>query len=66
MKNFFAILLLVLLTNIFCPAQTEEPEQPENNWLKHYKIYQEDILSFRYDQYSKDDLNRFREMLDQF
>ncbi|MCD9188887.1 MAG: hypothetical protein LUM44_20885 [Pyrinomonadaceae bacterium] len=66
MKNFFVVFLLVLFTSIFCFAQTEEPEQPEENWLKEYKIYNMDFINFRYDLYSKGDLKRFREMLDQF
>lgn len=66
MKNLFVVFLLFLFTNIFCFAQMEEPEQPETNWLKNYRIYNEDFINFRYDQYSKQDLIRFREMLDQF
>lgn len=45
-------------------GQKQDDSQLGENWLKEYGIYSEQILQFRYDRYSKEDLVNFRQKLD--
>jgi hypothetical protein len=62
--RFFPILLIVLafLPNAFGQNSTE-PNRVEN-WLRQYKIYPEEFIYLRNDNYSEGDAVKFREKLD--
>jgi hypothetical protein len=65
LRKIFLIVLISILSLQICLGQDTEANQPEKNWLADYGIYPTEFLYQRYDRYSKEDIGRFREKLDQ-
>lgn len=58
------LISLFFFSGAFLVCKGQMLHDREDNWLRHYGIYSEDQIFFRYDRYSKDDLANFRQKLD--
>jgi hypothetical protein len=63
-QKIFLIFIILLASFQICFGQTEQDEQPTENWLKQYGIYSDQFLYHRYDRYSKEDIVNARKTLD--
>jgi hypothetical protein len=66
MRKIFLFFLTSILSLQICLGQDTEFNQSEKNWLANYNIYSAEFLFPRFDRYSKEDIERFREKLDLF
>lgn len=63
-QKIVLFLMILALSLQICLGQNINENQPEENWLKQYNIYNEQFLFHRYDRYSKEDIVKFRGKLD--
>lgn len=64
--RFFLIILVFIFSFHVCFGQNLTEIVEEENWLRKYGIYSYPTMVFRYDRYSKEDIENFRGKLDSF